>query len=145
MSKIHDSSISLSLVISFAFFTVPLLESLKDQWKAGEKCSNYRSYDLTHQRDWKSLKFLKFEMVCCLKSNSLKSKKQLHSFPSIFAAGLWWTRFSWSRNGHETPAPSHFKTRMAYLGGDVCRQTSLVSSMPSVVSCSSGSLDSKYF
>ena len=106
-------------MISFAFFTVPLLESLKDQRKAGEKCSKYRSYDLAHQRDWKSLKFLKFEMVCCLKSNSLKSKKQLHSFPSIFAAGLWWTRFSWSRNGHETPAPSHFKTRMAYLGGDV--------------------------
>lgn len=37
MSKIHDSSISLSLVIFFSFFTVLLLESLKDQWKSGGK------------------------------------------------------------------------------------------------------------
>lgn len=139
--------IQASVCLWWYFFHFSLCFCLK-AWringKAGEKCSNYRSYDLTHQRDWKSLNFLKIEMVCCLKSNSLKSKKQLHSFPSFFAAGLWWTRFSWSRNGHETPAPSHFKTRMAYLGGDVCCRTSLMSSMPSVVSCS-GSLDSKYF
>ena len=52
----------------FHFSLCFCLKAWRINGKAGEKCSNYRSYDLTHQRDWKSLKILKIEMVCCLKS-----------------------------------------------------------------------------
>ena len=80
----------------FSFFTVLLLESLKDQWKSGEKCSNYRSYDLTHQRDWKSLNFLKIEMVCCLKS--LNQEKTTPLLSVVFCG---WTLMCPDFHGHE--------------------------------------------
>ena len=147
MSKIHDSSISLSLVIFFSFFTVLLLESLKDQWKSGGKMfklSKLRPY--TSER----LEIIElFENWNGMLPKIIKSRKNNSTpFRRFLRLDSGVSRFSWSRNGHETPAPSHFKTRMAYLGGDhmdVCCRTSLMSSMPSVVSCSSGSLDSKYF